>query len=129
MRMRMNVLVVDDNKMDRIVVRAALNRLGIHDVTEAENGSVAEGKMRTALEMGKHFDLAIVDWNMPMNNGLSLLRNIRSSAKLKSCRVIMMTATSEKKIVNEAIIEGVDDFIVKPVLLETLGEKIEKLFP
>ncbi len=122
------VLIVDDHKFDRIIARAALSKLGIKHITEAENGSIAESKLLTSAEMGKSFDLAIIDWNMPMNNGLTLLKHIRSNSKLKFCKVIIMTASSEKKIVEEAINNGVDEFIVKPIALETLRQKIEKLF-
>ena len=121
------VLIVDDSPVDRKVVKAKLAKLGLKDVQEAENGTIAENKLRTGAEIGQPFDLVIADWHMPGGSGLNLLRHLRADAKTKKTRVIMMTATAERETVQEAIASGVDAFIVKPVEIEILIEKLASL--
>ena len=123
----LKVLVVDDNKMDRTVARAILNKLGIGDVTEAESSLVAQGKLHTAEQLGQSFELILLDWNMPRASGLHVLKTVRSDPAYRKCKVIIMTATSEEQIVKEAIQNGVDEFVVKPLILKVLAEKIEKV--
>ncbi len=127
MQPNLKVLIVDDNSMDRIVVRAVLNKLSITDIIDAENGSIAEGKLITAKSVAKPFDLVILDWNMKSGNGLTVLKKIRNDQSLKACKVIIMTATAHKTTVQDAIAHGANDFITKPVVLEVLQEKLKKL--
>lgn len=124
---KLKVLIVDDNRMDRMVVRAVLNKLSINDVIEAENGVIAEGKLVTAEKVATPFDLVILDWNMKSGNGLSVLKKIRQDPHLKTCKVIIMTATAHKETVEDAIKHGANDFITKPVVLEVMQEKLKKL--
>jgi two-component system chemotaxis response regulator CheY len=120
-------LIVDDNPSDRLVVRAVLLKLGYKEVQEAEDGSIAEGKIENAVAIGAPFAIAIIDWQMPKINGFKLLKSIRRATKTKNTRVIAMTATANHNTVKEAIEGGADDFIVKPVTLELLKIKIENL--
>jgi len=71
----MNVLLVDDSKAMRVMVRRALLQTGVCDlrVEEAENGSDALAKLAHGLP-----DLILSDWSMPEMTGIELLREIRS---------------------------------------------------
>jgi two-component system, chemotaxis family, chemotaxis protein CheY len=70
----MNVLLVDDNKAMRLVVRRTLLETGLNlRVDEAENGSDALAKLSSAIP-----DLILSDWNMPEMGGVDLLRELRS---------------------------------------------------
>lgn len=71
----MNVLLVDDNKAMRLMVKRTLLMTGIADlqVEEAENGSDALAKLATSEP-----DIILSDWNMPEMNGVELLRELRS---------------------------------------------------
>ena len=117
------ILVVDDFKTMRKIIKNILTQLGFKNIIEADDGT-------TALELLKKqkVDLIISDWNMPKMNGLELLKSIRSDDNLKDIRFIMVTAEAQKESVIEAIKHGVNQYVVKPFTPETLKEKLEKVF-
>ena len=125
---KLRVLIVDDNPSDRAIARAMMFRLKPAFVHEAENGAVAEGKLQTGLEISKPYNLLILDWNMPGTNGLKLLQVIRGHYQLKNIKVIVMTATAAREVVEAAIKNGADDFVVKPLDSKLLVQKVEKLY-
>ena len=122
----LRILIVDDNASDRTVARSLVFRLKPALVHEAENGSVAEGKLQTSFNIGKPYTLLIIDWNMPGTNGLKLLQCIRANPKMKGIKIIVMTGTAAREVVEAAISNGADDFIVKPLEAKLLQQKIEK---
>ena len=117
------ILVVDDFKTMRKIIKNILTQLGFKNIIEADDGT-------TALELLKKqkVDLIISDWNMPKMNGLELLKTVRSDDNLKDIRFIMVTAEAQKENVIEAIKHGVNQYVVKPFTPETLKEKLEKVF-
>ena len=115
----MRVLVVDDSGTMRTIQKRCLNKLGINDVVEAEDGVQA----LKVLSLGA-FDLILTDWNMPNMDGLSLLKNIR--AQDKQTPVFMITTEGERGRVIEAIQCGVSDYLVKPFTPDGLKTKLEK---
>jgi len=117
------ILVVDDFKTMRKIIKNILTQLGFKNIIEADDGT-------TALELLKKqkVDLIISDWNMPKMNGLELLKTVRSDDNLKDIRFIMVTAEAQKESVIEAIKHGVNQYVVKPFTPETLKEKLEKVF-
>src|SRR5919197_2615735 len=120
----MDVLVVDDAATMRRIVKGLLRELGIKNMREAENGSTALDELRK-----KKADLVVSDWNMPVMNGLDLLRAIRQANDLKSTPVLMVTAEAKKENIVEALQAGVSNYIVKPFNAKTLEEKLNKIFP
>lgn len=116
-------LVVDDFSTMRRIVRNLLKELGINNVDEAEDGSVALQKLK-----GGGFDFVISDWNMPNMNGLELLKAIRAEASLKHLPVLMITAEAKKENIIEAASAGASGYIVKPFTAITLSEKLNKIF-
>ncbi|MCU4138283.1 MAG: CheY-like REC domain [Thermodesulfobacteria bacterium] len=117
------ILVVDDFKTMRKIIKNILTQLGFKNIIEADDGT-------TALELLKKqkVDLIISDWNMPKMNGLELLKTVRSDDNLKDIRFIMVTAEAQKESVIEAIKHGVNQYVIKPFTPETLKEKLEKVF-
>ena len=115
----MKVLLVDDSGTMRTIQRRCLNKLGVEDITEAEDG-------RQALERFERspFDVVLSDWNMPNMDGLSLLKEIRT--RNKEIPVIMITTEAERARVVTAIQAGVSDYLVKPFTPDALKEKLEK---
>jgi two-component system chemotaxis response regulator CheY len=113
---KLRILIVDDNPSDRLVVRSMVFKLKPLLIHEAENGSVAEAKLKTGIEIGQPYTLVILDWNMPQTNGLKLLQQMRAHAQLKSIKVIVITATAERAVV------------VKPIDEKLLHHKIKALF-
>ena len=117
-------VVVDDAATMRRIVKGLLRELGIKNMREAENGSTALDELRK-----KKADLVVSDWNMPVMNGLDLLRAIRQDNDLKSTPVLMVTAEARKENIIEALQAGVSNYIVKPFNAKTLEEKLNKIFP
>lgn len=123
-----SVLVVEDSAFDRALVLAALEKLEVRNVQIAENGSIAMRKIEVSVEIGKPFQIILLDWKMPAQDGESILRWIRSEYKMRSMSVIMTTGSSAKSDVKLIIADGADSFVVKPVTLEVLQEKFTQLF-
>lgn len=115
------VLVVDDMKSMRNLIKACLGELGLTEISEA-----ADGKMALALLRSKPFDLVICDWDMPTMDGLEVLRAVRSEERLAELRFIMLTANALDSKVREAINAGVSDYVAKPFLPETLQKKVTR---
>ncbi len=116
------ILVVDDFATMRKIVKNVLQQLGYSNIEEAENGEEALKKLRS-----DNFDFVVSDWNMPVKDGLEMLKEIRADANLKSTPVLMVTAEAEKSKVIEAIKAGVNNYIVKPFTAETMKQKIEQI--
>jgi len=119
---KIKVLVVDDFPTMRRIIKNLLKQLGFENVDEAENGEDALKKLRSS-----EYGLVVSDWNMPVMEGIELLKNVRSDPQLKDIPFLMVTAEAEKEKVIEAIKAGVDNYIVKPFTGEVLKEKLEKI--
>lgn len=108
------VLVVDDSAVNRAVLKAMLTKIGVKNVTLAENG-------REALEMLKddpNVDMVFTDLWMPEMDGRGLVQAVRADAKLSHLPVYLVTADVEIRGQTEA--DGFTDILLKPVKLETL---------
>ncbi len=117
------ILIVDDFSTMRRIIKNLLRDLGYNNTFEADDGSTAW----PMLESGD-FDFVITDWNMPIMQGIDLLRKIRADAKLKSLPVLMVTAEAKRDQIIIAAQAGVNGYIVKPFTADTLKEKIDKIF-
>ncbi|MCM2280086.1 MAG: response regulator [Oligoflexia bacterium] len=118
-REEVNVLVVDDVATIRAQVKEFLKNAGFRRIFLAK--SVEEAK--TALHE-QIFNLVICDWHMTPANGLELLKHVRSEALLKDIPFVMLTADSTKEHVMEAIRNGVDGYMIKPVNMAQIQTKI-----
>jgi two-component system, chemotaxis family, chemotaxis protein CheY len=116
----MRILLVDDSVTMRRIQKNQLNNLEIMDVVEAGDGEEAF-KM---LEEGMTIDLILLDWNMPVMDGLTFLKKVRSFDKYKKVKIIMCTSESEKTRVVEALKAGANNYIVKPFTPDALREKL-----
>jgi two-component system chemotaxis response regulator CheY len=116
-------LVVDDFSTMRRILRNLLKELGYTNVDEAEDGVAALHKLES-----QPYDFVISDWNMPNMDGLTLLRKIRSSDKLKHLPVLMVTAEAKKENIIAAAQAGASGYIVKPFTAAVLAEKIDRIF-
>lgn len=127
---KIRTLIVDDNDVDRMLLKAVLNKIGITDVTEAENSAVAEFKKETADGIHRAFHLFLIDRNMPGPDGIQLLKVIREKLFAKNPKpvVVMVTGTADAQFVKQALDIGIDDVVVKPVKLEVLQARLEKIF-
>jgi adenylate cyclase len=104
-----HLLVVDDNKVNRLLLGRGLEGQG-HHVTFAENG-------REALDLlqSQHFDLVLLDIMMPELDGYEVLERLTSDVDLRRIPVIMTSAMDEIDSVARCIELGAEDYLFKPV--------------
>ena len=121
----LKVLVVDDMSTMRRIVKNVLKQIGFSDMIEAENGQDALNKLKTA-DAG--IGLVVSDWNMPVMQGIELLRAVRADPDLKHLPFLMVTAEAQKENIIEAVQAGVSNYVVKPFTAEALQGKLEKIF-
>jgi adenylate cyclase len=118
------LLVVDDNRVNRLLLGRALEQLG-HTVTFAENG-------RAALEMLRQrgVDLVLLDIEMPEMNGYQVLEALAADPRLRDLPVVMMSSVEEVDSVARCIEMGAEDYLFKPVnpvlLKARVGASLEK---
>jgi len=115
----MRVLVVDDSRAMRMWMVSLLQEM-THQASVAEHGREA----LELLEGPRPFELALVDWDMPVMDGMEFLRRVRADARYQAMKVIMVTARDSGDEVVEALQSGADDFLMKPVDREMLTEKM-----
>ncbi|MFO1149318.1 MAG: response regulator [Alsobacter sp.] len=116
------VLVVDDQKSMRGLVRFALLQMGMETVDGAESGEEAIKKLTQV-----RYDLVITDLHMGGISGLGLLKAIRSHPVLRSTPVIMATSETSSDTVRQAKTAGVDAFILKPVEPNALQARVKSV--
>ena len=101
-------LVVDDSRVVRLVARRILEA-NHFSVRESENGEVALHACRQALP-----DAVLLDWNMPVMDGITFLRRLRAEFGPNNPVVIFCTTESEMQFVQDAIDAGAQEYIMKP---------------
>ncbi|NLE01522.1 MAG: response regulator [Fibrobacter sp.] len=116
----MRILLVDDSTTMRRIQKTQINGLGINDVVEAADGEEGLKKLQENMPV----DLVMLDWNMPIMDGLTFLKAVRADAKYKDVKVIMCTSESEKSRVVDALKAGANNYLVKPFTPEALKEKL-----
>ncbi|QIL75378.1 PAS domain S-box protein [Hymenobacter sp. HDW8] len=113
------VLLVEDNKFNRQIAKALLTNAQIH-VAEAENGALAVELLQT-----QHFDLILMDMQMPVMNGLEATAILREQLALKT-PIIALTANAIKGEREKCLAAGMDDYLAKPFredeLLKLIGD-------
>lgn len=115
----MNVLVVDDSEMTRLVAKNALGAIKAGDIFEAADGVEALEVLNS-----KDIDIVFSDWNMPNMTGIELLKEVR--VKWPEMPFVMITTEGSKEHVMEAIQNGVSDYLAKPFTPPSLIQKIKK---
>jgi len=119
----LHVLLVDDDDQARAATHEYLMAMGIDDITIASNGADA----LKCLSKDPTIDLVLSDWDMPLMDGHSLLKQIRQNPQLQHLPFIMLTSprSSEIEKVMLAAESLVDSYIVKPFRMVTLKEKMD----
>lgn len=113
-----HILVVDDEPNIRLMVRTILEAEG-HTVAEAGNGSAALEAIR-----GAAFDLMLLDLNMPVFDGMTVLERLEAEALPHKPRVIVLTAYGSVGAAVKATRRGARDFLEKPVTPTQLREAV-----
>jgi signal transduction histidine kinase/DNA-binding response OmpR family regulator/HPt (histidine-containing phosphotransfer) domain-containing protein len=108
------ILVVDDNANNRRALGGQLRQFGFaHE--SANDGWQALEALRKAARAGTPFDLAIVDFHMPVMNGLDLGRTIKGDPQLAATHLIMLTSAGERSEATYYAEAGFDAYLIKPV--------------
>jgi two-component system chemotaxis response regulator CheY len=117
----MRALIVDDSRFVRTYLRGLLEAKGI-ECEEAGDGMAGIGMFHN----GSSFDLALVDWNMPVMNGLEMLKQLRADGYMDT-KVLMVTTEAETDYILRALEAGADEYLMKPFDEEALNDKLALL--
>ncbi|WP_152045528.1 response regulator [Aureimonas psammosilenae] len=120
MKQHLKVMIVDDQRTSRMLIRDALDQLGIQNIVTAEDGEQALKAM-----MASPCHIIISDFNMPKLDGLQLLQAIRSYGPTKKTPFIILSGRGNKELVQKAAALGVNNFLVKPISVPVLQKTIE----
>jgi two-component system chemotaxis response regulator CheY len=112
-------LVIDDSKTIRSILGKKLGQLGFQ-VNAAENGQVGLDILRAAPSIS----LILVDWNMPVMNGLEFVRQVRADSTWDDVTIVMVTTETETSQMLAALDSGANDYIMKPFTEEIITERL-----
>jgi two-component system chemotaxis response regulator CheY len=115
------ILLVDDSKAVRLVGRRFSSSLGF-EVLEADNGETALEVMRQHPDV----DAILLDWNMPVMDGLTFLKRLREEPRERQPIVVMCTTENDLKRIVEAMQAGANEYIMKPFTEEIVREKLHE---
>jgi two-component system chemotaxis response regulator CheY len=121
----MRALIVDDSRFVRGFLRGMLEERGI-ECTEAADGQAGLEQLNAQAQAGTPVDLALIDWNMPVMDGLEMLKQLRA-AGFTAMKVMMVTTEAENDFIIRALDAGADEYLMKPFDDEALCEKLAML--
>ena len=113
-------LIVEDADDTRKIVVAMLKNLGYDDLVGAENGQEALQVLQVA-----KVDLLLTNWNMPVMDGLQLVKQVRCMPQYADLPVLLFTSKASKQDVVTALKAGVDGYLAKPFTPSQLREQLE----
>ncbi len=110
-------LIVDDSKVVRMVARKILEGLNF-EIAEAEDGQQA---LDVCMDQMPH--AVLLDWNMPVKNGLEFLQELRALEGVDQPVVVFCTTENDMSHIQEAIKAGANEYIMKPFDSDILEAK------
>ena len=116
----MRAMVIDDSRAMRMILKRIIGKLNF-ETTEAADGQEALDLLGAMAEVP---DLALIDWNMPVMDGLEFVTRARADPRLRSMTLVMVTTESEQSQIVRALAAGAHEYVIKPF---TEGAMIEKL--
>lgn len=120
---KITILLVEDSSPLRRTISDILRVAGFQNIVNAEDGRMGLKK----LEETDKVDIIILDWDMPVMNGLEMLKAVRASDAHRDIPVLMLTAHASEEDVINAVQFGATNYIVKPFTPDTLYKKIGKI--
>ena len=118
----MHALVVDDSRAMRSILARLMTGLGF-EVSQAGDGAEA----LSVLDDGLRPDVVLVDWNMPVMDGLTFIKTVRSRDDLRDISLMMVTTESEQAQIVRALAAGAHEYVIKPFSDEVIAEKLALL--
>lgn len=119
----MRALVIDDSRAIRTMLSRYLTSLGF-EVSQAGNGQEALDVLGAATELP---DVALIDWNMPVMNGLEFVNACRAQREYRAISLMMVTTESEHSQIVRALAAGAHEYLIKPFDSDALAAKLSLL--
>lgn len=117
----MKCIIADDSKIIRMVLSKIFSNLGL-SVLEAEDGE-------EVLELCRKEEpaLIVMDWRLPIIDGIDVLYKIRGEYKIRQPRIIFCSSITDEDKIREALDGGADDYLMKPFDEEIIVSKLKIL--
>jgi two-component system chemotaxis response regulator CheY len=119
----MRALVIDDSRAMRSILRRTLLDLGF-EVEEAGHGQEAIDLLTSGEVLP---DVCLVDWNMPVMNGLEFVSAVRRTREWRQITLMMVTTESEHTQVVRALAAGAHEYVIKPFTGDAIVDKLNLL--
>lgn len=115
------LMIVDDSATMRMIVRRFLRTAGFKfdSIVEACNGK--EALMLLAVEK---VDMMLVDVDMPVMDGVELIRNVRKEKAYRDIRIVMVSKESSPDLIDRVLADGADAYILKPFTPRMFEERL-----
>jgi two-component system chemotaxis response regulator CheY len=118
------ILVVEDSSVMRQLITLAVKRYGLADVTEAADGLDALKRIAE-----RRFDLMFVDLNMPVLDGMKLIKRVREDRGNAATQICVVTTESAETTEAQARALGAQFFLRKPVHRQDIERVLDEAFP
>ena len=118
----MRALVIDDSRAMRRIVGGILEGYGF-EIAQAGHG----GEALDVMQSGFVPDLACIDWNMPVMDGLQFVSAVRSNPAWRAVTLMMVTTESEHGQIVRALAAGAHEYLIKPFTPDAIRDKLELL--
>jgi two-component system chemotaxis response regulator CheY len=118
----MLAMVIDDSRAMRSILRRIVTELGFECI-EAGDGQEALNKMSG----GQMPDVCLVDWNMPVLDGLEFIQSVRSRPEWRQVTLMMVTTEGEHAQIVRALAAGAHEYVIKPFTADAISDKLSLL--
>lgn len=116
-------MIIDDSRAIRRILGDTIRELGF-EVWEAANGREALDRLD---EVGEPVSLMLIDWNMPVMNGLEFVTKVRLDERFKSSLLVMVTTETAVDQMVKALDAGANEYIMKPFTKAVIEDKLRIL--
>jgi two-component system, chemotaxis family, chemotaxis protein CheY len=118
----MLALVLDDSRAMRSILTRTMGGLGFEVETASDGAEALELVRRGPLP-----DVALIDWNMPVMDGLEFVTQVRSNRDWRGITLMMVTTESEHSQIVRALAAGAHEYVMKPFTVDMIGDKLRIL--